>query len=89
MKKTRRRNNNFPFIDHHLNYITSYDENNEDYFYDFLNYRYLRDNGEIDINLLKNKIKITLLYYNGSNKKYKCKKMHSNIKKQYRFFLLS
>ncbi|WP_342257735.1 hypothetical protein [Spiroplasma endosymbiont of Nomada ruficornis] len=74
--------NSCPFIDQDFNFITSYDS--EEHFYDVLDDRYLKDNGEIDINLLKkkiNKIKIILYYIN--NKKYKCEKtLHSNIKKQ-------
>ncbi|WP_342266527.1 hypothetical protein [Spiroplasma endosymbiont of Villa modesta] len=74
--------NSFPFIDQDFNFITNYDS--EEHFYDVLDDRYLKDNGEIDINLLKkkiNKIKIILYYIN--NKKYKCEKtLQSNIKKQ-------
>ncbi|BDT02465.1 hypothetical protein [Spiroplasma ixodetis] len=44
--------NSFPFINQHFNFITSYDDN-EEHFYDVLDDRYLKDNGELDINLLK------------------------------------
>ncbi|WJG71265.1 hypothetical protein [Spiroplasma ixodetis] len=75
--------NSFPFIDQHFNFITSYDDN-EKHFYDVLDDWYLKDNGEIDINLLKKKInKIKIILYYISNKKYKCEKtLQSNIKKQ-------
>lgn len=55
MKKYKM-DDSFSFIDQHLNFITSYDDDNEEHFYDVLDDRYLKDNGEMDINLLKKEI---------------------------------
>lgn len=55
--------NSFLFIDQHFNFITSHDDY-EEHFYDVLDDRYLKDNGELDINLLKKKInKIKIILY--------------------------